>query len=85
MDVPGNGEQKHDGFPEAGERMELSERELIDQIAELIPEPGERTLLGIGDDAAILQAGARSSVVTTDTFTEWVHFRMDHLSPDQVG
>lgn len=85
MDVPGNGEQKHDGLLEAGERMDLSERELIDQIAALIPEPSDRTLLGIGDDAAILQAGARSTVVTTDTFTEWVHFRMDHLSPDQVG
>jgi len=65
---------------------EIGERDLIAAIRQQFAEAtGDRTLLGIGDDAAILDAGGRPLVVTTDAFAEWVHFRFDFISPDQVG
>jgi thiamine-monophosphate kinase len=64
---------------------EIGERAIIRRIREIVGEPSERTLLGIGDDAAVIDAGGRLLVLTTDAFTEWVHFRFDLISPDQVG
>lgn len=67
----------------SGER--LNERELIASFRELFGNPGSETLLGIGDDAAVVRPTKSSLVITTDAFTEWVHFRVDHISPDQLG
>lgn len=64
---------------------EIGERELIEELREIIGPPGEKTLLGIGDDAAVLEVGGTRLAVTTDSFSEWVHFRFDFISPDQVG
>lgn len=63
----------------------LGEKRLILRLRRILGEPSARTLLGIGDDAAVIEAGGRPLVVTTDAFTEWVHFRFDYISPDQVG
>jgi len=43
------------------------------------------TLLGPGDDAAVLAAAAGRVVVTTDVLVEGVHFRLDWFTPHQVG
>ncbi|MBN1825124.1 MAG: thiamine-phosphate kinase [Candidatus Eisenbacteria bacterium] len=64
---------------------EFSERGLIASFRELFAETSERTLLGIGDDAAVLRTGSPTLVITTDAFSEWVHFRVDHIAPDQLG
>ncbi len=63
----------------------LGERSLIREIEKILGNPGDHTIVGIGDDAAILRAGDRPLVMTTDSFAEWVHFRTDHISPDQLG
>lgn len=63
----------------------IGEKELIQEIQKIIGKPGERTPLGIGDDAAIIEPSGKKMVITTDAFTEWVHFRMDHIAPDQLG
>lgn len=63
---------------------ELGEFGLITRInaGRMLP-PG--TLLGPGDDAAVLIAADRRVVVTTDVLVEGVHFRLDWATPHQVG
>jgi thiamine-monophosphate kinase len=63
---------------------ELGEFGLIARInaGRMLP-PG--TLLGPGDDAAVLAAADRRIVVTTDVLVEGVHFRLDWAAPYQVG
>lgn len=43
------------------------------------------TLLGPGDDAAVLAAADARVVVSTDVLVEGVHFRLDWSTPHQVG
>lgn len=42
-------------------------------------------LVGIGDDAAVIDFGSRPTIVTVDTQVEGVHFRLDLLSCRELG
>ncbi len=41
--------------------------------------------LGIGDDAAVLQAGAADLVVTADSLMDGVHFELQKTDPRRIG
>jgi thiamine-monophosphate kinase len=69
---------------------ELGEFGLIERIARAArrsgADSGRSVVLGIGDDAALLRAGAGEDVVvSTDTAVEGVHFRWDRQRPRTVG
>jgi thiamine-monophosphate kinase len=70
--------------PDPGSVAELGEFGLIARItANRGVSPG--TLLGPGDDAAVLAAADGRVVVSTDVLVEGVHFRLDWSTPHQVG
>lgn len=57
-------------------------------LKELLPSLGsdrDDILLGVGDDAAVLDPAGLRIVVTTDSMVENVHFRAGWLSPRQLG
>src|SRR5512132_4154178 len=65
--------------------MELSEDELIKAVARLLSgsEPG--VVVGVGDDAAVVEPGAGQLVLTTDLLAEGVHFERGSISARDLG
>ena len=60
----------------------------IERISALVAQAGDdpRVVLGIGDDAALLDLGGRELLaVTTDAMLEGRHFRLDWLRPGEIG
>lgn len=63
---------------------DLSEEGLLAQIFPLLP-AGTHTLLGPGDDAAVVAAPDGRVVVSTDVLVEGRHFRPDWSTGEDVG
>jgi thiamine-monophosphate kinase len=62
----------------------LGEFELIERLCRGLPY-GRRTLLGPGDDCAIIAPTRRPQLFTIDSMVEAVHFNLEWLSPAQLG
>ncbi len=67
------------------EISELGEFGLIDHLKEQVLIKNESSLKGIGDDAAVIQAGDHVKVVTTDLLLEGVHFDLSYAPLTHVG
>lgn len=64
----------------------LTERALIDRIHERLPPPPSWMLVGIGDDAAVVEPERnRVEVITVDALIEGVHFDRAFTPPDAIG
>jgi len=65
--------------------MELSEDELIEAIRRVLSgeEPG--VVVGLGDDAAVVEHGTGQTVLTTDLLVEGVHFDLGSISARDLG
>jgi thiamine-monophosphate kinase len=62
----------------------LGEFGLIDRVTRDRPQP-PTTLLGPGDDTAVVAAPDGRVVATTDVLVADVHFRFDWSTPEQIG
>jgi thiamine-monophosphate kinase len=63
----------------------LTERRLIERLRERFQTSASDVALGIGDDAAVLAAGAGQCVVSVDASVQGVHFDLRWLSLSDVG
>ncbi|WP_026460894.1 thiamine-phosphate kinase [Schaalia suimastitidis] len=63
---------------------DLDEAELIARFRRVLP-AGERTLIGSGDDCAMIAAPEGHFVVTTDVLVEGRHFRTDWSRAFDIG
>lgn len=80
----GHGRPGSPGAAGDGTVADLGEFGVIERITaeRFQPEP---TLLGPGDDAAVVAAPDGRVVATVDTLVQGVHFRLDWSAPEQVG
>lgn len=67
------------------ELKELGEFGLIDQIKKSVEISQESTVLGIGDDAAILDKSDKQCIVTTDLLMENIHFDLSYVPLKHLG
>jgi len=62
----------------------MGEFELLTRIRELLPAPGSRLRIGMGDDAAVTVPGG-ATATSVDAIIEGVHFRREQASLAQIG
>jgi len=65
--------------------MELTEDQLIAAIRKVLSGEFPGVQVGIGDDAAVVEAGTGSTVLTTDMLIEGVHFERSSISARDLG
>ena len=63
----------------------LGEFGLIEHLTRTFPQRQPTTVLGVGDDAAILDGGDEQIVVTTDMMVEGVHFDLTYTPLKHLG
>lgn len=70
------------------ERTEIStlgEFGLIDHLTKDIKLKNSETVVGVGDDAAIIDCGNKKSLVTTDLLLEGIHFDLTYVPLKHLG
>jgi len=65
--------------------VEFGELALIERIRRMIGAPGPGTVVGVGDDAAVLEPPGELQLFTCDAFVEGVHFRRDYATFAEIG
>ena len=65
---------------------DCAERELIARIRRQLPPAPDWVLVGVGDDAAVVEpARNRAEVLTVDALVDGVHFDRAFVPPDAIG
>ncbi len=70
---------------ERTEISEIGEFGLIDHLNEKIIIKHTSTIKGIGDDAAVIEAGDHVKVITTDLLLEGIHFDLSYAPLPHIG
>lgn len=63
----------------------LGEFGLINRISEAFTTVNESTVLGIGDDAAIIDTGEKYQLISTDSLMEGIHFDLSYVPLKHLG
>jgi thiamine-monophosphate kinase len=64
---------------------EMGEFGLIDHLTSSFKNKQESTLVGVGDDAAVINHGSYLQVITTDMLLEGVHFDLVYTPLKHLG
>ena len=64
---------------------QLGEFGLIDEIKKKFPCKEKSSLLGIGDDAAIINFNSKLTVVSSDMLIEGIHFDLSYFPLKHLG
>ena len=64
---------------------QVGEFGVIDRVVAALPTPAPTTLLGPGDDGAVLTAPDGRIVTSVDVLVDGVHFRSDWATGEQIG
>ena len=65
---------------------EIGELGLIEKIRQIVAKKSFPVVIGIGDDAAVIDTSAdRQTLITTDVLVEEIHFKMDYFTYEQLG
>src|SRR5690242_11518012 len=67
------------------EIQQLGEFGLIDRISKSVHPSGKSTVKGIGDDAAVIDAGDDYLLVSTDMLIEGLHFDLAYCPIEHLG
>lgn len=67
------------------EIAELGQFGLIDRLAEGVELQNKSSVVGIGDDAAVIDAGDRYLLISTELFMEGVHFDLTYSPLKHLG
>lgn len=74
-----------DKNPQKTSLAELGEFGLINHITKFFKIENSSTVKGIGDDAAVLDASEKQTLVTTDLLIEGVHFDLSYMPLKHLG
>lgn len=62
-----------------------SEKDIIALLQKILPQASAHTLVGIGDDAAVLRSSKHPLVLSTDAMVEGIHFDWQFCEAGEVG
>lgn len=62
-----------------------NEFDLIGRLTSQLRLPKKNVSVGPGDDCAVVSAGSRKILLTTDMLIEDIHFRRDWMTPEEIG
>ena len=74
-----------DKNPSKTELRDLGEFALIDYLTKDFKLKNDSSLLGVGDDSAIVKHGKNPSLISTDLLIEGIHFDLSYMPLKHLG
>jgi thiamine-monophosphate kinase len=65
--------------------MDLTEDQLVEAIRKVLSGDAPGVIVGVGDDAAVIEQGRHEGVITTDMLVDGIHFEVEGTLPHDLG